>query len=407
MREQESCAVIQDLLPLYVDELTKEETNEIIRKHLEGCKECNDLYRCMSEEIGEEEGQTKEAEEMEIEIDYLKKIRRASTKKALFVAGAAALIVLTFTFIKLFVYGTPSKLYTSSLLVEGDTIQIQGVLQEANKVYSHYKVVEDNGEKQLVIYAAKKSLWNRDRSFEITYSLEKAKGLEVGSRKVTKSGEVVSMLAADIFAKKHSYVGDASKNGALTYAMGIGEELGSFTNELQTKKEPYGWTLQFQNLLEASNETIFNEKMRGYAYVLLATVDNVDEISWSYMVRTEEGIQQNTVTLTVLEADGLLGEEVKAFGKSEERIEELLIKVGLGPMGSEQSQLSPMGSEQSQLKEYRYRLTLTGRMPNAAQDSTFVVLTDRKDLTFEEVSKSLYSSNSNDWITDVVIVSME
>lgn len=41
---------------------------------------------------------------------------------------------------------------------------------------------------------------------------------------------------------------------------------------------------------------------------------------------------------------------------------------------------------------YKYRLELTGRLPNAARDSSYVVLTDNKDLTFEEVSKSLYSS---------------
>lgn len=41
---------------------------------------------------------------------------------------------------------------------------------------------------------------------------------------------------------------------------------------------------------------------------------------------------------------------------------------------------------------YQYRLELKGRMPNAEKDSCFVVLTDDKSLSFETVSKSLYSS---------------
>lgn len=41
---------------------------------------------------------------------------------------------------------------------------------------------------------------------------------------------------------------------------------------------------------------------------------------------------------------------------------------------------------------YQYRLELNGRMPNAEKDSCFVVLTDDKSLSFETVSKSLYSS---------------
>lgn len=41
---------------------------------------------------------------------------------------------------------------------------------------------------------------------------------------------------------------------------------------------------------------------------------------------------------------------------------------------------------------YKYRLELTGRMLNAEQDSYYVVLTDNNNLTFEDVSKSLYGS---------------
>ena len=41
---------------------------------------------------------------------------------------------------------------------------------------------------------------------------------------------------------------------------------------------------------------------------------------------------------------------------------------------------------------YQFRLELDGRMPNAAADSYYAVLTDNKSLTFEDVSKSLYSS---------------
>lgn len=45
---------------------------------------------------------------------------------------------------------------------------------------------------------------------------------------------------------------------------------------------------------------------------------------------------------------------------------------------------------------YKYCLELTGRSPNAAKDSYFKVLTNNKDLTFEIVSLSLYSSNMDD-----------
>lgn len=50
------------------------------------------------------------------------------------------------------------------------------------------------------------------------------------------------------------------------------------------------------------------------------------------------------------------------------------------------------GTWQCDDKTYQYRLELVGRMPNAESDSCYVVLTDNENLTFEDVSKSHYSS---------------
>lgn len=48
-------------------------------------------------------------------------------------------------------------------------------------------------------------------------------------------------------------------------------------------------------------------------------------------------------------------------------------------------------------KKYNYLLELNGRMPNAAGDSTCVILSN-EEYSFTDVSKSIYSSNSNDQI---------
>ncbi len=45
---------------------------------------------------------------------------------------------------------------------------------------------------------------------------------------------------------------------------------------------------------------------------------------------------------------------------------------------------------------YKFRLELTGRLPNAKFDTFYVVLTNNSDLSFEDVSKSLYSSSIED-----------
>lgn len=52
---------------------------------------------------------------------------------------------------------------------------------------------------------------------------------------------------------------------------------------------------------------------------------------------------------------------------------------------------------------YQYRLELTGRMGNAAKDSTFVFLSNTEDITFEQAWKaSGFSSNTADYFEEEV-----
>lgn len=54
--------------------------------------------------------------------------------------------------------------------------------------------------------------------------------------------------------------------------------------------------------------------------------------------------------------------------------------------------MSPGKGQEKEMGAQLIRLELTGRMPNAESDSYYVVLTDNENLTFEDVSKSLYGS---------------
>ncbi|MCR5754397.1 MAG: M56 family metallopeptidase, partial [Acetatifactor sp.] len=57
-------------------------------------------------------------------------------------------------------------------------------------------------------------------------------------------------------------------------------------------------------------------------------------------------------------------------------------------------------------REFKYKTELIGRGPGALSDSKFIVLTNNPDITFDEVFKSLISSNSADFLTDTVIIGM-
>ena len=58
--------------------------------------------------------------------------------------------------------------------------------------------------------------------------------------------------------------------------------------------------------------------------------------------------------------------------------------------------------------KYSYLLTLTGTMPNAAKETTFAVLSNTQDITFEQTYKQYISSDTADFFdpAEAVVVEM-
>lgn len=96
------CPLIQDLLPLYLDGLTREEAAAEIRRHLEECPDCQKLYTELKKPL-----KTPEPVNPPKEINYLKKIKAAGIKKI--ALSAAALICLFALLSWLFAFGMPVK----------------------------------------------------------------------------------------------------------------------------------------------------------------------------------------------------------------------------------------------------------------------------------------------------------
>lgn len=55
---------------------------------------------------------------------------------------------------------------------------------------------------------------------------------------------------------------------------------------------------------------------------------------------------------------------------------------------------------------FMYKKVLSGKDPNAKHGTRFVVLTNDENITYEQVAKSLYSSNSEDWLYGTIIIGM-
>lgn len=144
-----NCNIVRDLLPIYIDGLTSEETAIEIQEHLKGCVECTKLFEEMSCPM---ESINLEAENRE--INYLKKIKARSIKKLVIIIAVILFIFSILTY--LFVIGSPVKMkdmeYTQS--VENGKLQIDFTLingKELNMKTKYLTKETTEGTTQIII----------------------------------------------------------------------------------------------------------------------------------------------------------------------------------------------------------------------------------------------------------------
>lgn len=323
MNEKIACEMIQDLLPLYVDHLTHEVTSREIERHLKQCQTCRESYERMK--IGLEKEEEQRQTGVKEEVDYLKSLKKRNVKHVITGICTAVFMILAVAGAKIFIIGSPSDSYFITYLnVDEDQIYVGGSFFGSGSVYAGHKLVmQPDGSQKLVVYTCLASAWNRNGVFNLILDREDIKGqVEINGDTVTKEGLIISKLANELYKAKNPYIGDASADGRLTQVLGVAQHMGDFTNELQTTSEPYGWTLKYEDSVR--NSTVFEARMKDYACVFLALTDNLGEVAWSYTVETEAGPVERQTALTAREATEYLGQPVKGFGESAQKVQELL-----------------------------------------------------------------------------------
>lgn len=93
------CKIIQDLLPLYKDDICSEETREFVENHIKNCETCRVELQHMSEEIAEQHryiGDEKIAKAVSV---AWKRKNRVSTTKGFIIAVLIVLMVVNLFYV--------------------------------------------------------------------------------------------------------------------------------------------------------------------------------------------------------------------------------------------------------------------------------------------------------------------
>ena len=324
------CEVVQDLIPLYADNLVSEKTREIVDAHVARCPYCTKAFKQAKESFED----TFNCDTVNYEgkdVDYLRKVRSSSRKKIIAGVCITLCLALIFAGFKLFVYGSPDYGYTMSIVSDSPgKYQVRGTLTGSAAVISHYKVkaTEDGGE-ELIVYSCLTSPLNRSGSFSIPCSVN-GKYLDVNGTRIMADGTIYNAaLAQQLFEAAHPYIGDMPANNDLAFALGISKNASAYANKLHTENEPYGWEFVFKVAGDIKKQEEITRKMELYAPVLLALVDNCDEIMWSFADDLESAPDKPEYKVTSEDASKLLGADVKAYAESPDKVMELLHQLGL------------------------------------------------------------------------------
>ena len=116
------------------------------------------------------------------------------------------------------------------------------------------------------------------------------------------------------------YVGDVMADGMVMLTLRIQSDFGIYSTELQTTTQPYGWTIKFEDPIDAGGKDLDKQLdlLRRDSYMMIALIDNLGYMKWEY--RTLESDELKTLTVTKEEATQALGSDIKKCAENTETL---------------------------------------------------------------------------------------
>ena len=319
MKNDLTCAVVRDLLPSYVEGLTSEETNLAVESHLSACPDCAARRDAMAAPA-----EPAEAAEQSREVDYLKTVKRKSGRRVVLAIACTIAVILAGISLKLFVIGKPASRegMSWSMCHDETAIDLRVYSTWSGVAYCRWDLENHAGVVRLTAKEVLPSFLYDSADHRERIPLEGVREVWIAGQLIWQDGIPISSGTMDLYETKTPYVGDISALNRIANALSIQSQCGSYLNSLQTSREPYGWTLEFSNVYTEEKAVRLDETMEHeLAPLMLALVDNLGEVSWTYRTQ-DDALQTRTVTLS--EVNETLPQPVKDYAGSPAELQQLI-----------------------------------------------------------------------------------
>ena len=314
MKNDLTCAVVRDLLPSYVEGLTSDETNRAMEAHLSACPDCTARRDAMAAPA-----EPAEAAEQSREVDYLKTVRRKSGRRVVIAIACTLAVILAGVALKLFVIGEPAgrEGMSWSILYDEAAMDLRVYSTWSGVAYCRWNLENNDGIVRLTAEKVLPSFLYGSADHRERIPLEGVREVWIADQLIWQDGVAISSGTMDLYGAKTPYVGDISALNRIAELANIRPNFGDYLNSLHTSSQPYRWTLEFtddgwQGVVGRDSGT-FDKWMARYGIQLLALVENLEEVGWTY---TDLHGEKRSGVLTLEEANALLPELTDAYNRA-------------------------------------------------------------------------------------------
>lgn len=299
MKNDLTCAVVRDLLPSYVEGLTSEETNEAVDAHLAQCPDCTAQKDAMTAPEAAEQAETAK------EVDYLKTVKRRRWKWVIGAIFCTLALVAAGLAANTFAVGreaTMENVYNFSRVDEDtQTFYLNIDTLSSGIAYWSWKTEEADGVVTVTARQGPVSFLHKEGWGRLQIPLDGVHEIYLFGQLVYQDGMVIQQNAVALYNARTPYLGNAPALSGITANLWLLQHQ-KYTISLQTSERPYGWTIAFSTDLEEGLRWNYDQYMLPCAPLMLALVDNLDQVSWTYMY----GDEFRTQTVTLEEINTLL-----------------------------------------------------------------------------------------------------
>lgn len=283
-----TCGVIKDLLPLYAEGLTNEESNNLIKQHLSECEYCRQQYEeiendfCINANCDKSSSDEREA----ATVDFLKKNNKSRKRWIIFGIVMALALCLSLSDVRHLFAAHPvsaEQVMIEDIIVEEGKIHIDGYLRDSSCSVSSLEFSESDS--TVLIYMESRSFNpfaknNFSADFNTSGEIHT---IMLGDHVIWNNGITIPAPISNLFAAKHDFIDEMSKNGMCVSALEMPRDLGPYKNEFQIAEKPYSWTIYLENDMSERNDSILlNALLEFYSTMLIATIGDLDSIQFVY-----------------------------------------------------------------------------------------------------------------------------